>query len=66
MRSGGKMMGKNLTNDTLLGYDYVSDRCACGRAVLLRKHALVVGELFVKCPQCKKWVRISDIKKAEK
>lgn len=57
-------MEKHLTKDTLMGYDYISERCECGRAVCLRKHALVVGELFVKCPKCKKWVRISDIKKS--
>lgn len=56
-------MGKNLTNDTDIGYDYISERCECGRAVCLRKHAIVVGEIFIKCSRCKKWVRISDITK---
>jgi hypothetical protein len=56
-------MGKDLTKDALIGYDYISERCECGRAVCLRKHAIVVGELFIKCPQCRRWVRISDIKK---
>lgn len=51
-----------LTKSMTMGYDYTESRCGCGRAVMIRKNALIVGEIFVKCPQCKKWVRISDIK----
>lgn len=52
---------KKLTNNTKLEYDYNTERCQCGRTVLLRKGALIVGEVFVKCPNCRKWVRLSDI-----
>ena len=50
-----------LTKDTNVEYDYDTERCKCKRVVLLRKNALIVGEVFVKCPECRKWVRISDI-----
>ena len=57
---------KCLTRDTQDDYNnYVPIKCTCGRTVGLRKNALIVGSIYVKCRYCKKWVVQSDILEAQ-
>lgn len=60
------MEKKELTTTKLDSYnDYVPIKCSCGRTVALRKHAVIVGTIYVKCRYCKKWVAQSDITQAQ-